>query len=103
MSEALSEVADLYSDNLDAHGVSPMSVGWRDEAQQRLRFEKLAAVIDRETRQQGFTVNDLGCGYGAMFGYLDQLGAPRLEQYIGYDISQKMLAAAPVVSSLSTR
>jgi SAM-dependent methyltransferase len=94
MAETLSEVADLYSNNLEAHGVSPMSVGWRDEASQRLRFDKLAAVIDSETARDGLSVSDLGCGYGAMFGYLDQLGAFRLDRYVGYDISPEMLTAA---------
>jgi SAM-dependent methyltransferase len=94
MSGTLSEVAGLYSSNLEAHGVGPMSVGWRDEASQRLRFEKLATVIDPGTTRQGFSANDLGCGYGAMFGYLDQLGASRLDRYVGYDISPQMLTAA---------
>jgi SAM-dependent methyltransferase len=94
MSEALNAVAHLYSENLETHGVDPKSVGWRDEASQRLRFAKLAEVIDPATASSGITVNDLGCGYGAMFRYLDQTPPVRLTQYFGYDISEEMLLAA---------
>jgi SAM-dependent methyltransferase len=94
MSEALSAVAHLYSENLETHGVDPKSVGWRDEASQRLRFAKLAEVIDPATASSGITVNDLGSGYGAMFRYLDEIPPVRLTQYFGYDISEEMLLAA---------
>jgi SAM-dependent methyltransferase len=94
MSEALHAVAHLYSENLETHGVDPKSVGWRDEASQRLRFAKLAEVIDPATASSGITVNDLGCGYGAMFRYLDEIPPVRLTQYFGYDISEEMLLAA---------
>lgn len=90
----LAGIADLYSKNLDAHGLRPQSVGWRDEATQRLRFEKLAHVITPTAAGQEFTVNDLGSGYGAMFSYLDALPGARLTRYSGYDISREMLAAA---------
>jgi len=39
-------------------------------------------------------VNDWGCGYGAMFGYLDGVFGTAMTRYTGYDISQEMLAAA---------
>src|SRR5215217_3324793 len=94
MSETLKDVADLYSTNLDTHGVSPLSVGWRDEASQRLRFAKLCEVIEPQHASQGITVNDLGCGYAAMFRYLDQLDFLKLDRYFGYDISPDMLIAA---------
>lgn len=91
---ALSGVADLYEENLRNYGQASKSVGWKDEASQLLRFEKLAQVVDARTVGEGFSVNDLGCGYAAMFRFLDRLPAARLSLYRGYDISEKMLAAA---------
>lgn len=90
---ALEAVEGLYSQNLGAHGTSAKSVGWRDAQQQRLRFEKLAQVVDRESSAP-ITVNDWGCGYGAMFTYLDEVLGPRLSRYRGYDISEDMIRAA---------
>lgn len=86
----LSAVAALYSESLKKHGTTPMGVGWRDESSQTLRFEKLAQVVDRS---QPFTVNELGCGYGAFFEYLINCGAA-LQRFRGHEISDEMLRMA---------
>lgn len=99
--EALSGIRDLYAENLATHGLSSKSVGWKDEDSQLLRFRKLAQVIDRSG---SFTVNDWGCGYGAMFGFLDGLPGVELSRYAGYDICQEMVeAAAQAVNSPRAR
>jgi SAM-dependent methyltransferase len=90
--KTLDGIRDLYEGNLAEHGAGSKSVGWRDEASQTLRFERLARVID--AAKGGFTVNDWGCGYGAMFGYLDGAFGKSMSHYTGYDISEEMLGAA---------
>jgi SAM-dependent methyltransferase len=85
----LGEVERLYRDSLAEHGASPCGVGWKDEAAQTLRFEKLAYVLDADGP---VSVIDWGCGYGAMFAFLD--ARVELARYTGYDISAEMLAAA---------
>lgn len=92
--KTLDGIRDLYEGNLAEHGTTSKSVGWRDEASQVLRFERLARVIDPGLGE--FTVNDWGCGYGAMFGYLDRAHGSRLARYTGYDISPEMLEAARI-------
>ena len=92
--ETLEGIASLYTRDLDRHGISPKSVGWKDKASQRLRFENLSQVIDWSTAHEGISINDLGCGYGAMFRYLDEMPSVRLTNYYGYEISEEMLAAA---------
>ena len=89
LSDALAGVEALYTANLAEHGTSSASVGWPDADAQRLRFDKLAYVIDTDAP---ITVNDWGCGYGAMFRYLDERFT--LGGYTGYDISAEMLEAA---------
>lgn len=90
----LQGIASLYSKNLHNHGTVSKSVGWKDEVSQRLRFEKLAQVIDVSTASKGMSVNDWGCGYGAMFRFLDEIPSVCLKRYYGYDISEEMLSAA---------
>ena len=92
--KALSGIRDLYTANLATHGLSSKSVGWKDEASQLLRFERLAQVVDRPPPPGGFTVNDWGCGYGSMFHFLDTLPGVEMRGYTGYDISEDMLGAA---------
>lgn len=87
----LSPIRKLYEDGLDRHGVASPAVGWRDEAGHRLRFAKLATVIDAASGPA--SVNDLGCGYGAFHEYLVETGvAPA--HFRGYDISARMVAEA---------
>jgi SAM-dependent methyltransferase len=90
---AVEKVRDLYSGNIARHGSSPLSVGWRDEVSQRMRFEKLAYVIGSDG-QEGISINDLGCGYGAMYDYLSSHPNYSVQKYHGYDISAEMLQVA---------
>ncbi len=88
----LEGLSELYGENLRRHGLSSKSVGWKDAASQQLRFEKLAQVI--RPGGAAITVNDWGCGYGAMLPFLDAIPGVQLAAYRGYDISPEMLAAA---------
>lgn len=91
--KVLDGIRDLYAGNLATHGPAAKSVGWKDDGSHRLRFERLSRVIERDA-PRGVTVNDWGCGYGAMFGYLDALPGVQLREYIGYDLSPEMIEAA---------
>jgi SAM-dependent methyltransferase len=90
--EALDGVRRLYTESLAEHGRDSRAVGWKDPASQRLRFDKLAEVL--LPGEDPVTVTDWGCGYGAMFEYLDERLGSRLAGYTGYDISDEMIAAA---------
>jgi SAM-dependent methyltransferase len=94
LSDALAGVEALYTANLAEHGMTSASVGWPDADAQRLRFDKLAYVIAADPPADPVTVNDWGCGYGAMFRYLDERPDLRLGAFTGYDISAEMLDAA---------
>ena len=90
----LDEVAALYSASLAEHGMSSKGVGWRDPESQRLRFDKLGYLLELDPEPSVVSVNDWGCGYGALFDYLDERPDVTLEHYYGYDISSEMLEAA---------
>jgi hypothetical protein len=94
LDDALAGIEALYTANLAEHGTNSPSVGWPDPDAQRLRFDKLAHVIAIDPPAEEISVNDWGCGYGAMFRYLDARPDVRLGRYNGYDISAEMLAAA---------
>lgn len=89
--EALRGVGGLYAENIEKHGAGPAAVGWRDEETHLLRFDKLAQVLPRYG--EPFTVNDHGCGYGALFEYLVGRDFP-VTGYCGTDISADMLGVA---------
>ena len=94
LSETLASIKNLMEESLATHGPTAKGVGMKGERFQLLRFDKLAQVIERPTSEAGITVNDWGCGYGAMFRYLDALPSVPIRRYYGYDISEEMLVAA---------
>lgn len=94
LGEALKKIEQLYSTNIKQYGTCSKSVGWRDWHSHRLRFQKLVQVVDSTNNTRGITVNDYGCGYGAMFIFLVNESGIRIKSYHGYDISSDMLKQA---------
>ena len=91
----LDAVQALYASGLVVHGPSARAVGWRDEASQALRFEKLAHLFAVADVPDGYSALDWGCGYGAMFDWLaDRPRLPRLGRYVGCDIAEPMIHSA---------
>ena len=85
----LASVRGYYAARLAEFGPQPCGVDWSTPHSQRLRFEKLLGVIDQE---RPFSLNDWGCGYGALLDYLAEAGG--CTNYVGYDISEEMILAA---------
>lgn len=85
----LEDVAEYYSQKIAIYGDSPRGVDWNSAESQFLRFEQLCKVI---TTSAPFTVNDLGCGYGAFFEYLENRYNSFV--YTGIDVSKDMISAA---------
>lgn len=87
--DLLTEVGDYYSEKLAQHGDTPRGVDWNGEEGQTLRFDQLSKIIDG---RNPFSLNDLGCGYGALRDYL----ASRFSEfsYTGIDISESMIGSA---------
>ncbi|MGO4303086.1 class I SAM-dependent methyltransferase [Cupriavidus sp. RAF12] len=87
----LAEVASYYSGKLAEHGANARGVDWNGEASQALRFQQLCRVIE-DQGSSGFSINDLGCGYGALYEYLHRDFAD--VSYLGIDVSAEMIGAA---------
>lgn len=87
--ELLSEVATYYSAKLAEHGETARGVDWNGEESQTTRFAQLCKIIDAPGP---FSINDLGCGYGALYDYLAKEHADF--SYLGVDVSDGMVQAA---------
>ena len=88
--ESLFDVVErYYSDKIRAHGATPSGVDWNGADSQRLRFTQLLKLTDE---QLVGTLNDVGCGYGALCDFL--LETHREADYLGIDISEEMIAIA---------
>jgi SAM-dependent methyltransferase len=87
--ELLAEVAEYYSAKLAEHGETACGVDWNGEESQIIRFEQLCKIIDKSDY---FSINDLGCGYGALYDYLAKNYVHFA--YTGVDVSDAMVQAA---------
>jgi SAM-dependent methyltransferase len=85
----LADVGHYYSERLREHGASAQGVDWNSAESQRLRFQQLLRICDE---RPDFSLNDIGCGYGALFDHLSDLG--RRCDYLGVDIAPAMIAKA---------
>lgn len=87
--DLLKRVATYYSDKLAEHGESPQGVDWNGAESQAIRFKQLSGIIKQKHK---FSINDLGCGYGALYEYLRPHHSDF--HYHGYDVSPDMVNAA---------
>ncbi|MFC4296734.1 class I SAM-dependent methyltransferase [Castellaniella hirudinis] len=88
--ELLNEVATYYAGKLAEHGDTPRGVDWNGEESQTIRFDQLCKIIDPE--KASFSLNDLGCGYGALLGYIR--GKYPACTYLGVDVAREMISTA---------
>lgn len=82
---------DYYSEKVRRHGATPLGVDWSCAPTQELRFIQLMKLCDFS---KPLSINDLGCGYGALYGFLVRRRKSVGLDYLGIDISEEMIAAA---------
>jgi SAM-dependent methyltransferase len=91
LSAVQATVEAYYSDRLARFGASPMGVDWSCEATQNLRFVQLLKLCDTA---RPFSLNDLGCGYGALAVFIRGRFPDADVDYLGIDLSRSMIARA---------
>ena len=87
--ELIGRVEGYYSGRLADHGATHAGVDWNSRESQFTRFDQLMRVAQRE---ESVSVNDYGCGYGAMVEWLIADGRPF--EYFGFDVSKAMTKEA---------
>lgn len=84
-------IADYYTGKVKKFGATPLGVDWTCVPTQEMRFVQLLKQCDFTA---AFSLNDLGCGYGALLSYLDWRHAGCTVDYLGVDLSEAMLRRA---------
>lgn len=91
--EILRPVERSYGFTVRKYGPVNKGVGWSNAEWQFHRFNIFAGMFAYE-KTDALVINDLGCGYGAMFEAYANLPQLRNGRYIGYDINPDMLKHA---------
>jgi hypothetical protein len=84
------DIADYYSRKLAEHGDTPLGVDWNGKQSQYTRFAQLCKIFG--PGMDPISINDLGCGYGAMLDYI--FDKYDISSYLGIDVNLDMIRAA---------
>lgn len=80
-----------YSGTIKKYGATPLGVDWSCVPTQELRFLKLLRLCDFGAP---FSLNDIGCGYGALLDFLERQHSGMLVDYLGIDLVPAMIRHA---------
>ena len=89
------QVRQYYEDKLASHGATPRGVDWNSQDAQEKRFEQVLKICETK---EGFTINDYGCGYGALAAYMARNHYSC--DYCGFDVSEEMIREAEARDAL---
>ena len=93
MSDALAplrgRIRSYYTAKIERHGPTPAGVDWSCEPTQQLRFVQLLRLCDFSAP---CSLDDLGCGYGALLGFIGKRHPRARVDYLGIDLSPVMIA-----------
>lgn len=91
LAELYLDIERYYSRKIMLHGATPLGVAWLCQPTQELRFVQLLRICEA---QVSFSLNDLGCGYGALLAFLAKRHRRKKIDYLGLDLSAPMIAEA---------
>jgi SAM-dependent methyltransferase len=84
-------VAAYYSGKVRRFGATPFGVDWTCVPTQEMRFVQLMKIFKYG---DPFSLNDFGCGYGALLAFLDRRCPASPIDYLGIDLSAAMIRCA---------
>ena len=85
------DIARYYTHKVTTHGTTPLGVDWPCVPTQELSFVQLLRLCDFKTP---FSLNDVGCGYGAVLRLLAKRHRRLHIDYLGVDLSPAMVLQA---------
>ena len=93
-SEIIIKTKSAYEKQISNHGFSPRGVFWQSDNTQVSRFETLIKAIKLSDQSGKISISDFGCGYGALYQYINKKPFMNGSLYIGYDIVDSFITEA---------
>lgn len=92
----LENLQDYFTEKITTHGANFNGVGWNSSARQELCFRQLMRICEDPASgsiADNFSINDYGCGYGALIEYLVKYDY-NFSSYTGFDLTKAMVEKA---------
>jgi len=86
-----SRIERYYSAKIARHGPTPAGVDWTCEPTQQLRFVQMLRMCNMK---EPLSIDDWGCGYGALLGFIGKRYPDARVDYVGIDLSPAMIGQA---------
>ena len=84
-------ITKTFTDRFANYGPRPEASLWFCSKRQHARFEIIRDIIDNNRNQNHFTINDIGCGYGALLDYILKYQKKYLTSYNGFELAQNLI------------
>jgi SAM-dependent methyltransferase len=94
----IDRIRAYFEEKFATYGPTPAGVDWNSPASQTIRFEQLVRVCNPD---RPLSLNEFGCGYGALVDYLLQRGWQFT--YAGYDLVEASVRMARSLHPDSSR
>lgn len=94
--DILQSLQSYFTERVEAYGADYRSVDWNSQTRQELCFKQLMQICKDPISgsvAENFSLNDYGCGYGALVKYLIKHNY-KVAAYTGFDITPAMSAKA---------
>jgi SAM-dependent methyltransferase len=91
LEEIHADIEGYYASRVARYGATPLGVDWSCLATQRLRFVQLLKICDFCVP---LSINDIGCGYGALLDFVSERYPASEVDYLGIDLSSAMVRRA---------
>lgn len=84
-------ISSAYTKRFKQKGAAAEGVFWASRLSQTARFDHILARISAHDNSKGHSLADIGCGYGAMWEFIQKTERYQHFKYQGYDINSAMI------------
>ena len=85
------QISNIYDKRFDTFNNTPKGVFWNSKLSQDLRLNIILDKILQNSKNDEFSIADIGCGYGRFYEILKERNLDDKVKYHGFDINQKII------------
>ena len=85
------QISNIYNKRFDNYNNTPRGVFWNSKLSQDLRLNIILDKILQNTKNNEFSIADIGCGYGRLYEIIKERNLDDKVKYHGFDINQKII------------
>ena len=85
------QISNIYNKRFNNYNNTPKGVFWNSKLSQDLRLNIILDKILQNSKNDEFSIADIGCGYGRLYEIIRERKLDRKVQYHGFDINEKLI------------